>query len=147
MVARKVLGSNPRIFLLIEVEPITPDCTPCPKSPLWAVLPGMGRQLVGHCYPSLFRNIQSSISMRICAGLAGAKLTFLSRLGTTGGTTNFQGLFPLGFHGSIVQRCPAIRCSIVNTAYRAEAWDLLDVIGSSQPEIRPPALRLAGGHR
>jgi len=51
--------------------------------------------------------------MRFRAGQTGAKLTLLSWLGATSGTTNFQGLFRFGFHGYIMQRRWARRCSIV----------------------------------
>jgi len=55
--------------------------------------------------------------MRLCAGQASAKFTFLSGLGATCGTTNRQGLFALGYHGYIMQRCSAKRCSIVTTPF------------------------------
>jgi len=63
----------------------------------------------------LFRSRQAPISMRLCAGLAGAKLAPLSRLGATSGATNSQGLLLLGFHGYIMRRCAAQSCSILTS--------------------------------
>ena len=63
----------------------------------------------------LFRSRQAPISMRLGAGLAGAKLTPLSRLGATSGATNSQGLLPFGFHGHIMRRCAAPVCSILTS--------------------------------
>src|SRR6266480_1612191 len=62
--------------------------------------------------------------MGIGTGLASAQLTLLSRLSTTGGATNCQGLFLFGFHGYIMQTCSRTRCSIVTTESRhAETLD------------------------
>jgi hypothetical protein len=44
------------------------------------------------------RTHQTSISMRLGTGLAGAKLTFFSRLGATGRATNRQCAFLFGCH-------------------------------------------------
>jgi hypothetical protein len=63
----------------------------------------------------LFRSRQAPISMRLCAGLASAKLTLLSRFGSTSGATNSQGLFLLGFHGYIMRRCAAPCWSILTS--------------------------------
>ena len=63
----------------------------------------------------LFRSRQAPISMRLCAGLASAKLTLLSRFGATSGATNSQGLFLLGFHGYIMRRCAAPCWSILTS--------------------------------
>jgi hypothetical protein len=68
----------------------------------------------------LFRSWHAPISMRICAGLASAKLTLLSRLGATNGATNSQGLFLLGFHGYMMHRCSATGWSIVTSTLTSE---------------------------
>jgi hypothetical protein len=63
----------------------------------------------------LFRSRQAPISMRLCAGLASAKLTLLSRLSATSGATNSQGLLPFGFHGYIMRRRAAPVWSILTS--------------------------------
>ncbi len=63
--------------------------------------------LIGVNAQLLFRSRQAPISMRICAGLASAKLTFFSRLSPASGATNFHGQFLFRFHGSIMHGCPS----------------------------------------
>ncbi len=70
----------------------------------------------------LFRSRQAPIWMRLCAGLAGMKLTLLLRLSATSGATNSQGLFLLAFHdGYIVHRSSALRWSILTKAFKLES--------------------------
>jgi hypothetical protein len=57
--------------------------------------------------------------MRLGAGLAGMKLTLLSRPGATSWATNSHGLFLLGFHdGYIVRRYLALSWSILTKAFK-----------------------------
>ena len=72
------------------------------------------------CSPchSHFRSRQAPISMWLCTGLASSKLTLLSRLGATRGTTNRQGLFLSDFHGYIMHVYFGTSCSIVTTESR-----------------------------
>lgn len=104
---REVLESNSRLLLDVEAAFIAADCN---------VGTGTGicraRQL-GVNDELLFRSRQAPVSMRLRAGQASAQLALLSRLGATGGATNRQGCFSLGFHNHRMHCCPARRCSIV----------------------------------
>jgi hypothetical protein len=62
---------------------------------------------------------QAPIWMRLCAGLAGMKLTLLLRISATSGATNNRDLFLLGLHnGYIVHLCSALRWSILTNAFK-----------------------------
>jgi hypothetical protein len=63
----------------------------------------------------LFRGRQPTVAMGFGAWLSGAKLAFLSRLSTTGGTWHCKRFFLGDFHSHIMQRGSAISCSIVTS--------------------------------
>jgi hypothetical protein len=71
---------------------------------------------------SVFRTRQAPISMRICTRLASGKLTLFPRFSATSGAPNRQGLVRFGCHGYIMQRCSAIRCSVLLSSFPSDTF-------------------------
>jgi hypothetical protein len=61
----------------------------------------------------IVRRYQATVSMRLGARLAGAKLALLTRLGAADWTSNRQRLLFGDLHPHIMQLCRAARCSLL----------------------------------
>lgn len=68
------------------------------------------------CQRLLVRSLQAPIPMGVCARLASAKFTLLSRLSATSGARHRQCLFLGDFHGYMMQRSRRKEWSILTSA-------------------------------